>query len=166
MPGSLIFLILHRVLNMETDDLKIKIEDAKKLLIGLGKKELSDENVASLKKILEGRDYYIITSSENIDERLKDMNIVYPMSPDLKDEDWEKYLKWVSLTLNRELLVLELNVSFDHPEVIRFPFEKTVFYNLKSMLVRVNKTFYQIPEEIKERACGIKKDGFELLNEL
>ena len=76
------------------------------------------------------------------------------------------YTNWLGRTLNRKLCVLELGVSFAHPSVIRFPFEKTVFYNKKAMLVRVNERFCQIPEEIKEKGIAVQADAAEFVLEL
>ena len=44
-------------------------------------------------------------------------------------ESWEKYLHWLSFTLNQKLCVLELGVGFAHPQLVRFPFEKTAYFN-------------------------------------
>lgn len=79
---------------------------------------------------------------------------------------WKVYTNWLGRTLNRKLCVLELGVSFAHPSVIRFPFEKTVFYNKKAMLVRVNERFCQIPEEIKEKGIAVQADAAEFVLEL
>ena len=64
-------------------------------------------------------------------------------------------------TLNRDNLILELGVGFKDPGVIRFPFEKTVYFNQKAFLCRVNKRFPQIAGEIKERAAGIGENSVE-----
>lgn len=42
---------------------------------------------------------------------------------------WNAYTRWLSGTLNRKLVVLELGEGFQTPTVIRWPFEKTVFFN-------------------------------------
>lgn len=72
---------------------------------------------------------------------------------------WNNYTKWLTTTLNRKLVVLELGEGFKTPTVIRWPFEKTVFFNRKSYFYRVNETFSQISEEIKERAEGISENS-------
>lgn len=78
---------------------------------------------------------------------------------------WNGYTQWLMKTLNRKLVVLELGESFKTPTVIRWPFEKTVFFNQKSYLYRVNKEFYQISEEIKERAEGIPENSTKWIRE-
>lgn len=79
---------------------------------------------------------------------------------------WEAYTKWLTTTLNRKLVVLELGENFKRPTVIRWPFEKTVFFNRKSYLYRVNEAFSQISEEIKERASGIAENSVDWIGRL
>lgn len=74
---------------------------------------------------------------------------------------WERYTRWLAGTLNRDTLILELGVGFKEPGVIRFPFEKTTYFNQKAFLCRVNKRFPQTAGEIKDRAVGIGEDSVE-----
>ena len=67
-------------------------------------------------------------------------------------ENWQKYMKWLQGTLNKKLCVMEFGVGMKLPSVIRFPFEKTVFYNQKSKLIRMHEKYYQINQEVSERA--------------
>ncbi len=68
---------------------------------------------------------------------------------------WERYKKWLTGTLNRRLCVLELGVGFEFPQVIRWPFERTVFYNKKATLVRVHSRFPQVEAELSEKAVAV-----------
>lgn len=61
------------------------------------------------------------------------------------------------------MLILELGVDFKYPTVIRWPFEKTAFFNEKSHMYRVNKTFFQIPEEMKERIVSVPVNSAEFI---
>ncbi|MEG7530107.1 MAG: hypothetical protein RSF83_01790 [Hungatella sp.] len=72
---------------------------------------------------------------------------------------WNVYTRWLATTLNRRLLIVELGENFKRPTVIRWPFEKTAFFNQKSKFYRVNESFSQISEEIKERAGGIAENS-------
>ena len=63
------------------------------------------------------------------------------------------------MTMNRELLVWERGVGFKVPTVIRWPFEKTVFFNRKSRMYRVHQTLSQVTEEIKERAVAVAENS-------
>ena len=79
---------------------------------------------------------------------------------------WNKYLKWLQGTVNRKLLVLELGVGMKFPSVIRWPFEKTVFFNKKAELVRINEFLYQMTEELAGKGIGIQKNAIEWLTDL
>lgn len=81
-------------------------------------------------------------------------------------EQWNKYLKWLQGTVNKKLLVLEIGVGMNFPSVIRWPFEKTVFFNNKAELVRVNESLYQMAEELSSKGIGIRKNGIEWLCDL
>lgn len=74
---------------------------------------------------------------------------------------WRKYTQWLAGSLNRETLILELGVGFANPGVIRFPFEKTAFFNQKAFLCRVNGRLPQIAQELQGRAVGIGEDSVE-----
>ena len=76
---------------------------------------------------------------------------------------WEAYKKWQAATLNRSLLILELGEGFRTPTVMRWPFEKTAYFNKKAFLCRVNKGICQIPKEIGEKGAGICMDSLEFV---
>ena len=80
---------------------------------------------------------------------------------------WEHYKKWLTATLNKKLCILELGVDFTFPQVIRFPFEKTAFYNKKATFVRVNSRFPQLEAELaaEGRAISLAEPPVEMLLE-
>ncbi len=78
-------------------------------------------------------------------------------------DSWERYTKWLQGTMNRDLCILELGVGMEYPTVIRFPFEKIVYYNQKSFLYRVHSKLYQIGEEISGRGTGMQADAIEFM---
>ena len=77
---------------------------------------------------------------------------------------WKTYQTWLSATLNRKLLVLELGEGFRTPTVIRWPFEKTAMFNLKSTLIRVNARFPQLTEQTGDRGISIGENALELFS--
>ena len=79
---------------------------------------------------------------------------------------WAAYKTWQAGTLNRSLLMLELGVGFDNPTVIRWPFEKIVYVNQKSYLLRVHKTLSQLPGEVGERAGRVAMDSVDWVSGL
>lgn len=76
---------------------------------------------------------------------------------------WAAYTKWLQNTLNKKLLILELGEGFGVPGLFRWPFEKMAFYNEKAYMVRVNRTLYQIGEELKGKADAVKMDSKDFL---
>lgn len=81
-------------------------------------------------------------------------------------EKWGQYKKWLQGTVNKNVCILELGVGMKYPSVIRWPFEKIVFFNQKAELFRVHSRLYQISEEIKGRGHGIRQRPEEFLKEL
>lgn len=79
-------------------------------------------------------------------------------------KQWELYNKWLSGSLNRKLLVLELGEDFSMPNLIRWPFERIVFLNQKSKIYRVNENFPQIDEQIKEKGKSVNMNTKDFLN--
>lgn len=78
-------------------------------------------------------------------------------------EEWNGYTKWLQGTVNRKLCVLELGVGMEYPSVIRFPFEKIVFYNQKAYIYRVHRTLSQMGEVVGERGMGIAEDPVDFM---
>ena len=78
-------------------------------------------------------------------------------------DQWETYTKWLQGTVNKRLCVLELGVGLEYPKIIRFPFEKIVFYNQKAFMYRIHPLVYQLGEEIVDRGVGIKEDPVDFL---
>lgn len=79
---------------------------------------------------------------------------------------WQKYTRWLAMTMNRELLVWELGEGFKVPTVIRWPFEKVVYFNRKAFMYRVHSRLYQVTQEIKERSLGVEASPLEFLKRL
>lgn len=79
-------------------------------------------------------------------------------------DNWHLYMEWLQGTVNRKLCIVEAGVGMELPAVIRWPFEKTAFYNKKATMIRVHHKFYQINKEISDRAYGINKNAVEFFN--
>lgn len=156
-------------------DLEVKIKEADYVLIGIGEefsaKGNEDELVVAynnLSQLLDGKYYYIVSLCEDgiiHESELKDDSIVEPLLLKTEDDEkkWEAYLKWLSCTLNRKLLILELGVSLNAPQIIRWPFEKTAMLNQKANMIRINEKIANIPSEISDKAIGINKNAYEFL---
>lgn len=76
---------------------------------------------------------------------------------------WAQYTKWLQGTVNRKVCVLELGVGLELPNLIRWPFERIVFYNQKAELYRVHPTLYQVGENLEGRGVGICQNPIEFM---
>lgn len=81
-------------------------------------------------------------------------------------DKWKLYTKWLTGSINRKLVILELGVGMQFPTVIRFPFEKVTFFNQKAKMFRVNGTLYQMTEELKEKGISIPENAIDWLMNL
>ncbi len=79
---------------------------------------------------------------------------------------WNAYTSWLSGTLNKSLLLLELGVGFKTPTVIRWPFEKTATLNKKAHMYRIHGNFAQLSEAVKGKAESISENSLEFLRKL
>ncbi len=157
------------------EELTEKLADAERVLIGLGgewkvkddaRAEMIQEAKAKLRKLLDGKDCFVIStlSREELDRfGFIDFKTVAPLDEKMTEEQWNGYMNWLSRTLNRKLVILELGEGFMQPTIIRWPFERTVMINQKSCMYRVHKAFYQTADEIKERATAVKADSVEFI---
>ncbi len=110
-----------------------KTETAEKILVGIGsewkKKEGTEEEevlhaAEKLKNFLDGKDYYIITSLPGEDaDRLgfSAGHMAVPHSVSFTEEAWKHYTLWLSCTLNRNTVLLELGENYKDPSLIRWP---------------------------------------------
>lgn len=78
---------------------------------------------------------------------------------------WAKYTKWLQMTLNRKLCVIELGVEMNLPNIIRWPFEKAAFYNKKASFFRINGSLYQLAGELGDKGISICENAVDFLLE-
>lgn len=162
----------------EFDVIKKEINEAEFVLIGIGKEfKLAEDNQEKLlsaydqlETLVKGKPYFVLTENQDdviFQSKLLDFFIAAPFTEEARmqssEEQWNSYLNWVTATLNHKLCILELGVGFSAPQVIRWPFEKTAAFNLKSVLVRVNGTFPQLTEELADRGISVKCNAVEFL---
>lgn len=159
-----------------------KIKEAELVLVGIGEKFELKENeeklntaYINLKKLLEGKNYFVITTCVDgliFHAGLRPDRIACPLAEESEEEKekestlqsaWETYMKWLQGTLHKKLLVLELGVGLKYPSVIRFPFEKTVYFNQSADFIRVHDKLFQLPAELNGRGNSVKADAVELL---
>ncbi len=156
---------------MTVDELKTEVQKANLVLAGIGE-DISgnqEEFYKGLSELLLKKDYFIVTlqGREGLEQAgLISEKITAPFSEGEDSKTWEKYLHWLSYTLNQKLLILELGVGFEKPQVIRFPFEKVCILNQKSRYIRIHEHFPQLSESIAPRGLSVKENPAEILKNL
>ena len=160
------------------NDLIDDIKSADYVLFGLGKEIYSSDdteiydNLKTLFASMEHVNYFIVSTDKAGTIRncgLNERRIVCPVNENNAEEEekqWDFYNKWLSSSLAKKLVIVELGEDFSNPNVIRWPFERIVMINQKAKMYRVHSTFYQIPKEIGDRACAFEMNGAQFIKEL
>ena len=122
-----------------------KYRDAEMVVIGIGEewnayleKQEYQDLLAFYAPYLEKKNYFCITSSKKNDFSWGSLNpkrVVQPLlleaeqiTSEKKEEvekQWDLYNKWLSATLNKKLMLIELGEGFLIPNLIRWPFERS-----------------------------------------
>lgn len=76
---------------------------------------------------------------------------------------WNVYTKWLQGIVNKKICVIELEAGMEMPTIIRWPFEKIVYYNQKSFLYRIHPALYQLGEKMSGRGVAIKEKSVDFL---
>lgn len=72
--------------------------------------------------------------------------------------NYEAYRKYISDSKNKNLVLLELGVGYNTPVIIRYPFERITRQYKDARLIRINKTYPEVPREIREKSIEIGED--------
>ena len=160
-------------------ELKDAISESDLVLIGLGDEfNTFDDNSKVLNaynaiaKEIADKNYFVVSLCEDeliFDSDFDKEKITAPYSTytskNLKDDEedpqWGKYMLWLSCTLNKKLLIIEIGASVLNPHIMRWPFEKTVELNNKAKLIRVNSVMPNVPAEISDKCISIKSTSIE-----
>ena len=148
---------------MTYQELYSEVRAASLVLVGVGEDLRGDlrEFYGKLAELLHKKDYFIVTlqrRKELEEAGLAPEQITAPFEEGEDGKSWDRYLNWLGFTLNQKLCILELGVGFARPEVIRFPFEKTCYFNRKSRYIRIHSRFWQLSSEMAERGISVEDD--------
>lgn len=155
-----------------------KLDNAQKVLVGIDKgflKNCNDESILvnynKLAKLLSGKDYFIVNLSKDTVIKSSDLDldkVAMPLDETISIEDnekrWNEYTQWLQMTLNKDMLLIELGVGFELPTLVRWPFEKIALYNNKAYLYRVNEIFPQLPDDIAKKGEAVKSSVDDFLS--
>lgn len=88
----------------------------------------------------------------------------------VEDEGWHKaasrYMHFLDINKNKNILFLELGVGFNTPGIIKYPFWQYVNNNKNAHLVSINLGEMYIPKEIKDRTILINEDIAKIIEQL
>lgn len=88
----------------------------------------------------------------------------------VQDSNWyeaeRRFGTFVTDSLDKKLVLLELGVGFNTPTIIRFPFEKLIREHENITLIRLNLDQAVVPESQEARAIGINADMAESINDI
>lgn len=119
---------------------------------------------------IDKKNYFIITShqcnlfeSSDFNKRRICNPLLIEACDETEEKQWDLYNKWLSATLNRKLMIIELGEDFNRPNIFRWPFENITFINNKAKMYRIHNIFGQIPENIASKATSIELDAKEFL---
>lgn len=152
-----------------------RINEADLILVGIGEEFKSNIDEArllevynNLAQILGNKNYYVVSLCEDYiinKSNVKSERVVLPLRDDTDEGEkaWNNYLLWLSCTLNKKLLILELGVLLGAPQVIRWPFEKTTMLNNKAYMIRVNESLPNITPDIAGKAQSIAMNAFDFM---
>lgn len=88
----------------------------------------------------------------------------------VQDSAWyeaeRRFGEFVTRSLDRKLVLLELGVGFNTPTIIRFPFERMTREHDNITLIRLNLDQAVIPESLGSRVIGINADMADSINDI
>lgn len=85
-----------------------------------------------------------------------------------QDENWYRQSKRYSefLTRAKNVVLLEIGVGFNTPEIIRFPFEQMTANNEQITLIRINKDYPLPMLEISSKTISFDEDTNKIIEDL
>lgn len=91
------------------------------------------------------------------------MNINLRFFPNfVEDAKWylqqKRYEEYIDNLTGKKVLILEFGSGFKYPGVIRVPFEQLTFLNHSATLIRFNRDYPDVPNEIRRRSISITDD--------
>lgn len=88
----------------------------------------------------------------------------------VQDENWykqaKKYEEFLDEIEGKNVVLIEVGVGFNTPGIIRFPFEQLTMRNVNANLIRINKDYSFVGEEIRNRSISFDEDTNEIVKDL
>ena len=88
----------------------------------------------------------------------------------VEDDYWRlhenNYEKFINDNKDKKILFIEMGAGYNTPGIIRYPFEDMTYHLDNAYLIRINDRFYNVPNDIKDKAIGMKEDINTLIDNL
>jgi NAD-dependent SIR2 family protein deacetylase len=88
----------------------------------------------------------------------------------VQDENWysqnKKYEEFLEKAEDKKILLIEIGVGYNTPGIIKFPFEQMVYNNLETKIIRINKDYPMVRDEIKSKAISFDENTIKIINDL
>lgn len=88
----------------------------------------------------------------------------------VQDEHWYEmsqiYDEFLNKIQNKNVVLLEIEVGFNTPGIIRFPFEQMTANNLRTTLIRINKDYPNPMLEIENKTISFDEDTNKIIEDL
>lgn len=150
------------------------INDADMVLVTVGRELdgiVDEEFYNRIVEMLGKKDYFfadVCLNGKIYDSSINRLRIATPCI-DIdgvdKEKQWNLYNIWLQRGISKKLLVIELGMDFNVPDILRWPIERVVFISNNAKLIRVSKNFAMFPPEIKDKVIAIASDPIEYVGE-
>lgn len=77
-----------------------------------------------------------------------------------------QYETFLDRLKDKNVVLLEIGVGFNTPEIIRFPFEQMTYNDLNTTLIRINKDYPMTMLEISNKTISFDEDTNEVIEDL
>ncbi len=159
---------------MEFSQFYEKLNDSERVLIGFGEamKNVSEEGFKKLSELLKDKNYFILYMEDDrglVAKYFDTERIAVATDIDLeaeKSEEIIRYTKWLSMTMNKKLLIMEMGASFLNPTALRWPLERITFLNDKAFFYRINGKLPQVAEEVASKSVPVSMKPEEFIDKL
>ena len=88
----------------------------------------------------------------------------------VQDEGWYQharlYQAFLDKSKGKKIVLIEIGVGYNTPAIIKYPFERMVYHNKNTHLIRINKDYAICSEEIKNKTILFEEDANQVIKNI
>ena len=88
----------------------------------------------------------------------------------VQDQGWydhaEMYQEFLDKAENKKLVLIEIGVGYNTPIIIKYPFERMVYQNKKTHMIRINKDYPYAGDDISAKCILFDEETNKILKDL